>query len=73
MQGVMPCRDSILRVLSPFYPLIPHHHSSRRQVFWRPISTSEVTALPLRRWSHREPPLLSQAIGSLLVTPPLAR
>ena len=27
-------------------PLIPHHRSSRRQVFVYPISTSEVAALP---------------------------
>ncbi len=31
----------------PLIPLIPHHRSSRRQVLEHPISTSEVTALPL--------------------------
>ncbi len=28
-------------------PLIPHHRGRRRQVLAHPISTSEVTALPL--------------------------
>ncbi len=51
-------------------PLIPHHRGSRRQVLAHPIRTSEVTALPLRRWSCRGPPLLSQTPWSLLVIPP---
>ena len=31
----------------PVIPLIPHHRGCRRQVFEHPISTGEVTALPL--------------------------
>ncbi len=33
--------------LVPVLPLIPHHRGRRRQVFAHPISTGEVTALPL--------------------------
>ena len=35
-------------------PLIPHHRSSRRQVFVYPISTSEVTALPFSQVQLRK-------------------
>ena len=52
-------------------PLIPHHRGRRWQVFEHHIGTGEVTALPLRRWSRRGPPLLSQTPWSLLVTSPL--
>ena len=55
----------------PVIPLIPHHHDRRRQVFEHHIGTGEATALPLRRWSRRGPPLLSQTSWSLLVMPPL--
>ena len=48
MQDEIPCAASQhLTDLAPVLPLIPHHRGRRRQVFEHPISTGEVTALPL--------------------------
>ena len=58
----------------PVLPLIPHHRGRRRQVFEHPISTSEVTALPLTPVeSQGTTLLLSQTPWSLLVVPPLVQ
>ncbi len=56
----------------PLIPLIPHHRGRRRQPLEHPISTSEVTALPL---TQVEPQGTTFAVAdpwSLLVMPPLA-
>ncbi len=49
---------------APVLPLIPHHRGRRRQVFEHPISTGEVTALPLTQVESQ---------WSLLVMPPLVQ
>ena len=54
----------------PVLPLIPHHRSSRWQVFSTPSAPVKSLHCPSRRWSRRRPPLLPQAPWSLLVMPP---
>ncbi len=54
-------------------PLIPHHRSSRRQVFVYPISTSEVTVFPFSQVQPQRTTFPVANPMSLLVMPPLVR
>ena len=69
--GPDPLRRQHLTDFLPVSPLISNHRCRRRPILEHPISTREVTALPLPQ-VQPEPPLLSPTPWSLLGHVPLA-